>query len=385
MATYKQYSDNGNRLWKVTGYLGIDPLTGKQKNINRGNFKTKKEAQLFFSRAQKDLLNGGRRKNVNKRRTFKDVYLDWLDTYKITVRVSTLIKTEKIFNQHILPKIGDMLITKIESHILQSMINDWHKRFKIHKRYYNYMVKVFDYAKKLRYIDTNPTDYVIIPTQEVAYKRGKSVKEYYTKDELETLLEACKRMNSGKWHAFFRLLAFSGVRRGEALALTWNDVNFKESCINVNKTLTHGRNNSLIVQKPKTKNSIRTIYLDKITMGILKEWRLEQTETLFNFGFNTLRKEQLVFCKWNSNTHIDLATPRNALLRICKQCNLEMINIHGFRHTHCSLLFEANVPMKDVKERLGHADIQTTMNIYTHVTDESKNNSVELFANYVNF
>ena len=62
-----------------------------------------------------------------------------------------------------------------------------------------------------------------------------------------------------------------------------------------------------------------------------------------------------------------------------------MINIHGFRHTHCSLLFEAGVPMKDVKERMGHSDISTTMNVYTHVTENSKKQSVQKFAKYINF
>ena len=85
------------------------------------------------------------------------------------------------------------------------------------------------------------------------------------------------------------------------------------------------------------------------------------------------------------NTALDVSSPRNRLERICKKNNFKMINIHGFRHTHCSLLFEAGVPMKDVMDRLGHSDIQTTMNIYTHVTKDSKDKSAQKFAKYVNF
>ena len=77
--------------------------------------------------------------------------------------------------------------------------------------------------------------------------------------------------------------------------------------------------------------------------------------------------------------------PRNALVKICNRFDLPMMNIHGFRHTHCSLLFEAGVPMKDVMERLGHSDIQTTMNVYTHVTKSSRDNSAQMFAKYVDF
>nr|WP_124059613.1 tyrosine-type recombinase/integrase [Vaginisenegalia massiliensis] len=64
---------------------------------------------------------------------------------------------------------------------------------------------------------------------------------------------------------------------------------------------------------------------------------------------------------------------------------LPLINIHGFRHTHFSLLFKAGLPMKDVMQRRGHFDIQTTMNIYTHVTKDNQNKSAEFFAKHVNF
>lgn len=98
------------------------------------------------------------------------------------------------------------------------------------------------------------------------------------------------------------------------------------------------------------------------------------------FGHNANKPTQLVFSKYEKNTFLDPSSPRNYFCRVCKNNGLEFVNIHGFRHTHCSLLFESGVPMKDVKERLGHSDIQTTMSIYTQVTNDIKDRSAELFA-----
>ncbi len=77
--------------------------------------------------------------------------------------------------------------------------------------------------------------------------------------------------------------------------------------------------------------------------------------------------------------------PRNALVKICKRFDLPMINIHGFRSSHCTLLLEAGVPLKDVMERLGHSDVQTTLAFYSYVTKDSRDKSAQLFAKYVDF
>lgn len=204
---------------------------------------------------------------------------------------------------------------------------------------------------------------------------------FYTREQLQALLGVL----DGQWLAFFRLLAFSGMRRGEAMALTWNDINFKDSTVSISKTLTQGHDRRLIVLPPKTKTSNRIITLDPKTIAILKAWKIEQAKLLLAMGHNATRQGQLMFCKVSTNTFLDLSTPRNRLYDACKNNGLPFIKVHGFRHTHCSLLFDAGVPLKDVKERLGHSDIQTTMNIYTHVTQDSRDKSAQLFAKYVNF
>ncbi|MCW6675533.1 site-specific integrase [Aerococcaceae bacterium NML171108] len=376
------YNKRGVKHYALKAYLGLDPVTGKQINIEKRGFKTKKEAQLFYNRAKLDFENGQTSKE-NKTITYKQVYHEWLERYKTTVKESTCVKTEKIFNLHILPVLGDIRIAMLSSGYLQKQLNKWYQQFGQYKKVYNYACNVLQYAVVQGYIQSCPSKRVTMPKIKLDYNYRKSTKDYYSREELQTFMQALEKQDSYKWLAFFRLLAFTGIRRGEALALTWNDIRLIDGVVSINKTLAHGYNNALIVQEPKTKASNRTISLDPKTIQILKAWQIEQTRLLLGFGFNARKPHQLLFSKLETNTYLDLATPRNALERICKRHNLPMINIHGFRHTHCSLLFEAGVPMKDVKERLGHSDIQTTMNIYTHVTQDSKDKSAEIFAKFI--
>ncbi|MCW1031122.1 site-specific integrase, partial [Streptococcus anginosus] len=92
-------------------------------------------------------------------------------------------------------------------------------------------------------------------------------------------------------------------------------------------------------------NSVRTISVDDKTLNVLKKWRAEQGQLLLKMGFN-LGKDQLIFNNTKTNGFLNLTSIYNAFKRICEKNDFRFIKIHGFRHTHCSLLFEAGVPMK---------------------------------------
>lgn len=380
MATYTPYDKQGAKLWRVTAYLGLDSVTGKQRNMKKGGFKTKKEAQLYYNQVKLDFENGTLDQE-NKSLTYGQVYQEWLEVYRKTVKESTCFKTEYLFKQHILPVLGELKVQKITSAYLQKQLNRWYERFGQYKKVFNYACTVLQYAVVQGYIRDNPKQRVTMPKIPLDYGHESESLAFYTREQLQALLGVL----DGQWLAFFRLLAFSGMRRGEALALTWNDISFKDNTVSISKTLTQGHGRRLIVLPPKTKTSNRIITLDPKTMAILKSWKIEQAKLLLTMGHNATRQGQLIFCKVSSNSFLDLAAPRNRLYDACKKNDLPFIKVHGFRHTHCSLLFDAGVPLKDVKERLGHSDIQTTMNIYTHVTQDSRDKSAQLFAKYVNF
>lgn len=132
------------------------------------------------------------------------------------------------------------------------------------------------------------------------------------------------------------------------------------------------------------RGSQRVIALDVKTIKVIEQWRYNQKEWYFKFGYNTSKDTQFLFTNKFNELYYPQA-PNDWLYNILEKYDLPKITLHGFRHTHASLLFESGASIKEVQERLGHKDVKTTMNIYTHVTPEKVRETGERFAKYVNF
>ena len=382
MATITSYKNTKGTFFKIKVYLGVDPLTGKQVNINKGGFNTKKEANNYLRKAILDLENSKYLVvKKEKKNTYQEAYEEWIEIYRNNVKESTLHKTMVVFRDHILPKFGKYKIDLISINSLQKQAYEWHSKYKNYKKMINYTFAVFNYAFRMGYISSNPKDKFIMP-KKVQEQQDDDLK-YYTREELITLFKYLEKDATNEWFTFFRLLAYTGIRKGECLALTWNDIDFKNNTLTVNKTISVGLNNKQIIQDPKSFNSFRTISIDTNTMTILKKWKTEQASMLLKFGHNSMNKNQLLFSTASRNKMYTLSKPRTILKKVCDKNNFKFIHIHGFRHTHASLLFESGVTMESVKERLGHSDIQTTVNIYTHITQKNKDKTAKKFANYM--
>ena len=184
-------------------------------------------------------------------------------------------------------------------------------------------------------------------------------------------------------YAYFRLLAYTGMRKGEALALSWEDLDIENKTVNVNKNCVY---NSLtkrkMIQTPKTEASIRKISLDNKTVSVLQQWHLRQSRWKMANGFRKTDGEQFIFPS-KKNEILNVNTPYNWLKSIYKKKPQKMIRVHGFRHTHASLLFESGASIKEVQERLGHSNSEMTLQIYTHVVQSRKAETGMRFAKYM--
>lgn len=360
----KEYTKNGETYYKFSIYYGTDPLTGKQLRTNRRGFKTRREAIEAYYQCERGY------KEAKNYKTFEDVYKDWIVIYKDTVRESTYMACEGIFRLHILPAIGQYRIAHIDLQAMQRVVNTWANEGRPTSKYKAYASKVFLYAVRLGYIDKNPCEYVYIPRGK---KRQQTTKaKFWTVEELNLFLRLAEEHLNPMWFAFFRLLAFSGMRLSEALALTWADVDFKENTVSVTKSLSRGVTKAIIVEAPKTKAGSRVIDMDEESMNILRRWKQEQVLVLGKIN-------NLVFSS-DSGDYITRSLPIKKLERFCLVHKLNTITLHGFRHTHCSLLFEAGASIKEVQVRLGHEDVETTMGIYAHVSRAQKKDTIIKFT-----
>ena len=279
---------------------------------------------------------------------------------------------------------GAYKIEKIHVDVCQKHVDEWASKLKKFRMVKAYAAKVLDFAIKRGYIKTNPFEHVDLPTtskKAIGAEEDKP-ENFYTREQLIEFLTCLEKENNYKAYVLFHLLAFSGMRKGEALALTWNDLNFTTNEIRINKALSRGKESKLYVKSTKT-GIARTIKMDDKTMSLLKEWKKKQKHDYLKLGFNTMQPKQLVFSNIK-NEYLQPPKTTKWIMYIQDKYKLGTITTHGLRHTHCSLLFEAGASLKEVQVRLGHTDVKTTMDIYTHVTQKAKDEAILKFANYIN-
>ena len=371
---------DGKTYYKFQTYLGTDE-TGKEIRAARQGFTSKDAARRKAMELKVEFQESGYQKPTYD--TFEDIYKLWFDAvYVDEVRESTAVKTKELFNNHILKDLGSMKIASITPQQCQSAVIKWSSKTSKTKVMKNYCKRIFNYANvTLGIVKSNPMQNVEVPKVKSSYKRDF---DFYNKEELRQFLEAVKSEQNPKWFVLFRLLAFSGMRKGEALGLQWNKINFEDKTVTIDQTLSRGEDGKLIIQDTKTTAGERVISLDDITLKILKEWRTTQRLDYFRLGINTNNPNQNLFTNLE-NEYIQHAHVTTVMNRVIKKNNLKKITTHQLRHSHCSLLFEAGASIKEVQERLGHSSYEVTLNIYTHVTPERKEETADKFAQYVGF
>ncbi|WP_294743769.1 tyrosine-type recombinase/integrase [uncultured Exiguobacterium sp.] len=314
---------------------------------------------------------------------FKDFLGEVDREYFVVICLDTKNQPTNINIAHI-GSINSSKIEKMNIEVCQRHVNEWFGKLKNFRMVKAYAAKVLDFAIKRGYIQSNPFSLVDMPKPKKAYTDlAEEINEnFYTREELIKFLSCLQTDNNFKAYALFRLLSFSGMRKGEALALKWTDLNFMNNEIKISKAISRGKNNQLYLKSTKT-GTVRNIKMDDQTIQILKQWKKRQQEDLLILGFNTLNKDQLVFSN-TKNEYLQPTKTRRWLVQIQQKYNLKSITTHGLRHTHCSLLFEAGASIKEVQDRLGHSDVKTTMDIYAHVTQKAKAEAIQKFENYIN-
>ncbi|MCP3033146.1 site-specific integrase [Halobacillus sp. A1] len=392
MTPIKDYKKkDGTTAYMFNVYLGKDPSTGKKKRTTRRGFKTKKEAKMALSRLMVEADEFGLRQNDQM--TFQEVFEEWFKQHRREVKPTTVYALESKFNRRILPVFGPYKMKDINRSHCQKAVNAWSEELKTFNDYKIQANQVFRYAMKMEIIKRNPMDYVTLPKlkHEMEYNTELEEKKYYyTREELRSFLESIQEDDMA--YTMFRLLAFTGARKGELCALHWSDVDFNHKKISLKKTLIHTSGQKQL-QTSKTKASRRMVNVDDKTLAILKKWRAKQRQRYLKLEISVpfqSDEKQPIFTVYNhirkDMDYCRLAYLNEKLERVYqKNPELPQINVHAFRHTHASLLFAAGASIKDVQARLGHTDIQTTMDIYTHVTDEAKEKTGEMFQKYMNF
>lgn len=385
MASYQKYeTKTKGKMWLFIVEGKLDPLTGKRERILRRGFKTKKDAQTEAIKIEHEIASSSYLKETEM--LFEEFVDEWFKLYKKTgVKESTINVTRanlnSISNHFKNEKLKD--ITQIRYNKLLIELSEKYSLGHV-KNIHSMCRMIFRKAIDFEMIKKNPTENAKIPKKslEIEDVDGTTFKsKFLEKGELKHFLKVAKLEGLKNDYVLIAFLAYSGMRIGEALALQWCDIDFDKNSIRINKTLFRNQNNKYIykVTPPKTRSSVRVISMDENVMNMLNDYRSEQNDLIVLMG-ESYKKEGYVF---TYSDGVPLLS-ENVILRMKRLAQKSGINKnitpHTFRHTHTSLLLEAGVGVKEIQRRLGHSNIQTTLNIYSHMTQEMEIKATNKFS-----
>ena len=360
-------------------------------------------------------VHEGRFINGNKL-TFDQFVIDWTNGWATkNLTLSSIQDYSRILEKRVAPYIGGLKMAKISPLHIQRIIDEESAnglKIKTVKRTFTAINSVFKYAFQMQVICENPCQRVQLPREKVDNMNKGYVEEIHCFDleQANRFLKAltmeyvytekehdCLWGKSGKvyhvkarekrlavslqYQAFFTLALFSGFRRGEMLALVWDDINFDERTIRINKA-TANLKEGQVIKSPKTSAGYRTIRLPKQCFDILRKWKLEERAHAFQMGEKWKGKQildfgqQWVFIQKNGE-QMNISSPRQKFKDIIawynRQCDpnqrLPEIRLHDLRHTSATLLLASGIDIETVTKRMGHKHASTTLDVYGHALE----------------
>lgn len=330
-----------------------DPKTGKRKQKEVGGFRTKEEAEEAAVRIQAELLNGTYIEPTKL--TVGEFLLDFVEnTLKYEVAPNTYEQRLAYVKNHIQPHMGLMKLTDLAPNHVQNFYNSLREHYGPGhvQNIGNLLSKAFKQAVKWNLINKNPVSLVKKPPTSRKNTRMKT----WTIEEQKKFLDYAKG-GPKLYYVIFLLALTSGMRKGELLGLTWEDVNMTLGTVCIKRTIVYAQKTIYLKDMPKTENSIRTIQLPQPTIDVLKEWSLDCPPNKLNLLFPSPKTNGLLY-------------PNSVFTQFKKTiegAGVPPISMHGLRHTFATTLLANNVNPKIVQEMLGHSTITTTMDTYSHV------------------
>ena len=293
-----------------------------------------------------------------KSELFYIYYEKWIHIYKEgAIRDVTMRKYEitLLWLKRLVPELRLSQLNRISYQQLLNAYAEFHERQTTMDFHHQIKAAVLD-AVDEGLIDRDPTRKAIIKGRSPRIKKIKYLNQF----ELHTLLVNLKLTSEINWDWLILIIAKTGMRFSEALALTPKDFDFSHQSLIVDKTWDYKGDGGFL--PTKNKSSVRKIQLD---------W---QTIIKFSELIKGLPEDKPIFV----NGRVFNSTINGVLERYCKKLEIPVISIHGLRHTHASLLLFAGVSIASVARRLGHASMTTTQKTYIHIIQEMENRDIDL-------
>ena len=272
-----------------------------------------------------------------------------------------------IVERHLIPSLGNVILTELQPQQIQSYYAEKLQKGRADGKgglsarsvvyHHRILSKALDYAVKMGLVVRNIAK-VVEP-----HRISKKSMNTLSQDEITRFLDAASETD---YYVFFTTLIHTGLRRGELLALRWRNIDLASGTLTVTETAYKLGNGDYIIKEPKTPQSRRTVKLPIFLVELFKIYRADQELLRIQLGV-TLKADDFVHIRQDGSP-INPNAITLVFHRIIKKAGIRKIRLHDLRHTHATMMLQANVNPKIVSERLGHANIGITLDTYSHCT-----------------
>lgn len=359
---------------------------GSRKRIERVGGTTKKEAQDSLRKAINEFETGFVESN---KLTANEYITDWLENYvKENRKITTYYRYRGLINKYIIPSFGGIKLKDLKPVHIELMLLKCKQGgvgSTTVQHVYTVLNTVLNRAKFQRAITWNPCDSVERPKRDKFVANVLSVEEFYS---VLGLLDI-KLYRDYVFLVALHIVLELGLRRGELSGLEWKNVDFESNTISISNNITY-TNGETFMSTPKTLESERTIYISDDLKQLLKEYKRVQNENKLHYGPKVVRNyynsiEYDFILTWESGKRIHPLYYSQKFAKLLNKSSIDKkVRFHDLRHTNASLLLSQGVDFKTIQTRLGHSNINTTLNIYSHVSVEMQKNAVKKLSSIIN-
>ena len=363
--------------WAIVIDAGKDPETGKRRQQWHTIKGTKRDAQRVLHEMLVAMEKGT---YIKPSQLTLGEWLDqWSDSY---VTIHTTQRTQEsyrsIIHRHLLPSLGSIPLNQLRPQQLQSYYAHALANGRIDKKgglsarsvlyHHRILSEALSHAVKMGVVARSVADLVDPP------RPARAKMPTLTPEEIGRFLDASKETS---YYVFFSTLLYTGLRRGELLALRWRNIDLNTASLCVVETAYKLSNGQYVIKEPKTPHSRRTVSLPPSLVVLLREYRVDQELLQIRLG-STIGDDDFVFSR-PDGIPLNPNAVTLAFKRIIHKAGLSHMRLHDLRHTHATLMLKAGIHPKIVSERLGHANIGITLDTYSHVLPGLQEAAAERF------
>jgi len=347
--------------WTTVIDLPVDPITGNRRR-KRITEDTKKATELAAAKAIQSASGG---LIVDEKVTLKEFTESWFEATVSTVKPSTLRRYKDLSRLHIVPVLGSKKIAKLTPIDIHTLHNDrlaaGLSQTSV-RHVHSLLHRMLSDAVRWGVLIRNVTDAVQAP------KRSTPESLTWNPEQVDLFLKTAADEGD---ETLWVVALFTGMRRGELLGLKWADVDFTSPSISVRRSLSRGSDSRLVEGAPKTAKGRRRIALAPTIVESLRKHRLHQKEQRLKLG-EMYENNDLVFAnEFGRSLHPNTFTRR--FQQLVRKAEVPYIRPHDLRHTNATMMLRQGTHMKIVQERLGHANVSMTMDLYSHVSPDLQN------------